>query len=411
MAGASRVQRVYRATAVFWLTTTLLFVAANLLADSWLSWHSGEGGRKFDAAPLALAYPALAPNELDELWRESTRDFMYEAFTQFRELPGDGRFVNIDPNGFRRSKNQGPWPPDPRYYNVFVFGGSTTFGYGVTDDDTVASMLQDALRDLGLPREPRVYNFGRGAYYSSQERALFEKLLVGGYVPNAAIFLDGLNDFMYQDDRPAMTVFLELMVQRFKGGGTERPWSTAFATLPVLRAVEAIRGEIPPVPIAPPEHPPADPRATPPGKRAAPRKPPPLPPALREAQVQAERRATSNRVINRWTSTKRVIEAMAAAYGTRAVFVWQPVPMYKYDVKYHTAWKQYRGHQNALHGYPIMAEYVAQHPMGTDFVWCADIQQDAHEMLYVDQVHYAPRLQRMVADCVVDAVRQGGVLR
>jgi hypothetical protein len=407
MAGAHRVQRVYRATAVFWLTTTLLVVAANLLAVGWLSWRAAEPVSRVDTAPLALAYPQLAHEDLLELSRESTRDFMYEAFTQFRELPGDGRFVHIDANGFRRSKNQGPWPPDPRYFNVFVFGGSTTFGYGVVDEDTVASALQDAMRDLGLPREPRVYNFGRGAYYSSQERALFEKLLVAGQVPDAAIFLDGLNDFMYHDDRPAMTVFLEVMVQRFKGGA-ESPWSAALSTLPVVRAAEAIRGEMPPVPIAPPERRRAGPGTVP---QAAPDKPPPLPPALRAAKAQAEERVTSNRVIARWNATKRIIEAMAAIYGTRVLFVWQPVPMYRYDLTYHTAWKKYRGHQNALHGYPVMAEYVAAHPMGPDFLWCADIQQNEHEMLYVDQVHYAPRLQRMVADCVIDGIRQRGLFR
>src|SRR6185436_5392660 len=109
-------------------------------------------------------------------------------------------------------------------------------------------------------REPRVYNFGRGAYYSSQERALFEKLLVGGTVPDGAIFLDGLNDFMYYDDRPAMTVFLELMVDRWKGGGTERPWPAALLSLPVVRAAEALRSEVP-VPIATPERPKQQPGA------------------------------------------------------------------------------------------------------------------------------------------------------
>src|SRR6185503_19347598 len=104
MAGPHRVQRVYRATAVFWLTTTLLVVAANLMAVGWLAWRGAEPVTQVDTAPLALAYPQLGPEDLLELSRESTRDFMYEAFTQFRELPGDGRFVHIDANGFRRSK-------------------------------------------------------------------------------------------------------------------------------------------------------------------------------------------------------------------------------------------------------------------------------------------------------------------
>ena len=85
-----------------------------------------------------------------------------------------------------------------------MFGGSTAFGIGVPDDQTVASHLQTQLGTARDGREVRVYNFGRGAYYSSQERALFERLIVAGYVPNLAIFLDGLNDFFFYDqDRPS----------------------------------------------------------------------------------------------------------------------------------------------------------------------------------------------------------------
>src|SRR5205085_1642822 len=56
-----------------------------------------------------------------------------------------------------------------------------------------------------LGRPVRVYNFGRGHYYLSQERVLYERMVVAGMVPDLAVFVDGLNDLYYFEDEPAMT--------------------------------------------------------------------------------------------------------------------------------------------------------------------------------------------------------------
>lgn len=151
------------------------------------------------ASPLLdQIYPDLRPHEIQDILEETwkARPFSYEPFTQFKEREFKGRFVNVDQNGFRVSKNQGVWPPDPDSYNVFLFGGSTTFGYGVPDDQTIASYLQDTLQTK-MHKEVRVYNFGRGFYYWFQERVLFERLLRSGYSPDMAIFIDGYNGSIF----------------------------------------------------------------------------------------------------------------------------------------------------------------------------------------------------------------------
>jgi hypothetical protein len=52
------------------------------------------------------------------------------------------------------------------YY--FVFGGSTTFGYGESDNLTIPSNLQYYLREAFQTDQSAVYNFGRAFYFSSQ---------------------------------------------------------------------------------------------------------------------------------------------------------------------------------------------------------------------------------------------------
>src|SRR2546427_11763001 len=71
--------------------------------------------------------------------------------------------------------------------------------------------------------------------------------------------------------------------------------------------------------------------------------------------------ADLQRVIDRFIENKRMIEAVAATRGVRVLFVWQPVPTYKYDLRYHPfAAKGFGAHENSRLGYPRMAEIVRE---------------------------------------------------
>lgn len=399
----ARLSRAFRAAAILWLNVCLLFLAANAGAYLLLKILPPPDPLPAAAAHVHAAlrevFPDLGADEFVQLMRENAREFTYEPFTQFREQPSRGRYVNVDANGFRHSRDQGPWPPVAEHLNVFVFGGSTAFGIGVKDDQTVASHLQAILAASGAAGRPvRVYNFGRGAYYSSQERALFERLLVAGHVPDVAIFLDGLNDFFFHDgDRPALTGVLEqLLAQTVPApvgmGVALRPekrglaYTTLINSLPVMTLLARWR--------------------------AAPQQNVMLWRPLAERRARpADDAALSERVITRYVANRTLIESAAAAMGVTPVFVWQPVPLYKYDLTYH----RYQGHfgpyESLRAGYPRMAEYVRQHPQGQNFVWCADIQEPLRELLYVDQVHYTPRMSERVARCIADHLRRRGVGR
>jgi hypothetical protein len=127
-----------------------------------------------------------------------------DPFLQFKEHPHAGKWVNIDKNGLRLSKNNGPWPPDSKNLNIFLFGGSTAFSWGVADDQTIASHLQVFLEGQSA-RAANVDNFGSSWYFSTQERIRFCNLLAEGVVPNVAIFIDGSNDFVQSSGEPEFT--------------------------------------------------------------------------------------------------------------------------------------------------------------------------------------------------------------
>ena len=153
---------------------------------------------------------------LHETWAEMTPKTSYEVLAGFKEAPFRGRFVNVDRSGFRRSEPQEGWPPDPAKLNIFVFGGSTVFGYGVSDRETLASALQAELRSH---REASGrHNFGRASYFSTQELMLYYWLLTSGHVPALAIFVDGLNDFSRLNGQLDNTAYLSSLIEDENSG-------------------------------------------------------------------------------------------------------------------------------------------------------------------------------------------------
>ena len=73
---------------------------------------------------------------------------------------------------------------------IWVFGGSTTFGYGVKNDETIPAYLEKLIN-----RKKKVINFGSGFWFSTQERIFFQNLITKLDPPSVAIFIDGANDF------------------------------------------------------------------------------------------------------------------------------------------------------------------------------------------------------------------------
>ncbi len=83
---------------------------------------------------------------------------------------------------------------DRSYFRVFLFGGSTVMGLGVTSNaDTLAAQLERMLQQR-IPHA-RVANCGVGSYMSWQELSYLSLEMIG-YAPDMIIALDGHNDFV-----------------------------------------------------------------------------------------------------------------------------------------------------------------------------------------------------------------------
>ena len=371
-----RIVEVYRAVALLSLNTLLLLLLINLAAVAALSIFPGlesppPGALGYGMERLKEAYPGQSEREIEALLRETwSRRYVYEPFVQHREGALSGRFVNIGAEGFRMSSDQGSWPPSEEALNIFVFGGSTTFGYGVADDQTIPSRLQRALSGRSCGRQPRVYNFGRGNYYGEQERVLFQQLLAAGRVPDVAVFIDGLNEWK---TAPKFTARLDYMLAESRGQLVVR----ALKTLPIVRLLRALR------------------RGGGGGDT--------------ELDGGAERELAL-RVVERWLRGKRMIEAVAAEFDVLPLFVWQPVPTWEYDMDAHRfaveSASTLSRHGSLRQGYEEMNRIRPQalEPSG-NFLWLANIQRGRRESFYVDAAHYnaefSDEIARGIAEFVV----------
>ncbi len=133
---------------------------------------------------------------LNHTWNAELAGWQYESWLGFREKTRASQFVNVSEQGFRIN-HRGSGEIDEFDKKIWFFGGSTTFGYGVADWETIPSYLENI---SGI----KTINFGRGYYNSKQENLLFQELLVTGNKPVVAIFLDGINERcdlqIYQDE-------------------------------------------------------------------------------------------------------------------------------------------------------------------------------------------------------------------
>ena len=339
--------------------TIILFILVNVIL--WLVIIVKDAPSTNHKKLTATSYNIDGKNDhkINLLLRESwDKQFIYEPYTQFKESPLNNLYSQVTQHGFRSIKNQGPWPINPNNINIFVFGGSTTFGYGTTNYQSIPSYLQEQLRNQA--ENVSVYNFGRSYYYSTQERILYESLINSENIPDIVIFIDGLNDFFNYQDIPAMTKQLNYHNNTFDYFVEEM-----ISKLPIIRAYNfASRHTTNTL-----------------GKS----------PLEKEMNVDVQVPI----ILNTYLNNKRMINAISEEYNVKPFFVWQPVPFFNTDrnLDEFNGWLSY-----AIKGYNLMNKKRLNKELDDNFIWLSDLDSDREA--YIDLVHYSPEFSARIAESI-----------
>jgi hypothetical protein len=332
--------------------------------------------------PRPIASSALTDPQLGELYaspdvapiREMLvemrdfRDTVYAPLVEYRMKPFAGNHVGIGADG---------WRTVPRVEGggakVFVFGGSTTFGIGSADGQTIPAQLDALLLEAG--KSAQLFNFGVPGWFSTQERIALEQMLAAGNKPDLAIFIDGLEDLRHcaAPDRTGWSARLARIDDRH---GLEGMLEQS-AFLQLLHRLA-------PAEIKPDTAPPA---------------------CASDGDVE--------RALARLDANRRMIAAIADRFGFKVLFVQQPVPSFGYDnakraVPVSPA--EMVPLVAVAKGYSRLAEARAAGRLPeSDLLWLADLEP-ASGNAYVDTMHYSPLFNRSIAEAVSRRIIDGHLL-
>ncbi len=357
---------LYQKIAVIVLTAILIFILLNLVSLITIKIIKGKSSDKIIKTDFHIIYPRYSKDEIRTLWKETTlRSFQYDPYTQFRERPYQGKYVHIDAQSFRHNRNQASWPPQKDHYNIFFFGGSTGFGWGVSDEETIASHLQDLLASSNQPKVS-IYNFSQGAFFSLQERAFFEQLILSGFQPDMAIFFDGLNECSVNE--PLYTENLKLLFD-----GKTSPLFSQFPLFKIFKHFKKNREN-------------------------------------KKRWESEEKNEMTKPIIQRYLSNKTMIEKIGKEYDIKTVFVWQPVPFYQYNLDLNPfideETKQDPRFYRSKNVYPRMETLFKDGQVGENFLWLADMQTNLNKPLYVDRIHYSDEMSSYIASKIYDFIEK-----
>ena len=250
----AKLARHYQALAVLLLNTAVLtaLVLAVLhcafpLEDS--IWNQNLDGRRLSQDLVPEHYYLTGAEETRQI-RKTLDDYVLAGHWQVHPWTGlinrqfASGYLNVDAHGQRASavpsSDHAGQPP----FEIWAFGGSTLFGWGVSDSYTVPSQLQAALQDRMSQRQVRVSNYGVPWYNSSHEVVLFAtELRRASRAPDAVVFLDGLNDLIhrihYRTDSPLHRQLEQAWERRLDDLFAPPPWVRLTPSFPLFRAALA----------------------------------------------------------------------------------------------------------------------------------------------------------------------------
>ena len=311
-------------------------------------------------ADLAKLYPGQALDEVKTVIHESWGgiEYRYRPFVEYELRPRTGRFVNVQSEGYR-SATALPWPPSADA--IFLFGGSTTFGIGVRDTETINYYLSEQLH------RP-VYNFAVPAYFSTLERVRFFGLVTEGVVPRTAVFIDGMNDFIFFDvpDKSIASKRLEFALDT----NYRYIFLRLLSQLKTVKVVAALTNQP-------------------------------------EDFLLRERRATPEQIrqaAQRLIRNREIVNAFCESQGVECLFVTQPVPTVNYDASRRLVQLSgdYFGAENCVEGYRFLAGHSGA-SLSRNVLDLSTVESP--EPTYVDNLHYSAGMNKVIAERIADVVK------
>lgn len=364
-----RFPSLYRDTATILLTSVLILVGLNFAAQQLVrpavqpDRHNPETLSYFDDEPWGR-----------EVWTSLNailEQRVYEPYVLWGGVPYRSPLTNVSVSGERSTPGS---ECGDGAYRVFVFGGSTVWGYAVPDTSTIPAYLRARLAAERPDRPVCVVNLGQLAYVSTQSLVAYLARLQQGDRPDLAVFYEGYNDlFMARYTGVGAHFYMDELQRRIEGTSA----SLAAESLGRLGLVRLAAQA-----------------------RAAPSPGGPSPEFLEPSDTLA-RAATDHYLAN-----VEIVDAVSERFGVPVHFFWQPIitvgdkPMTDEERRIRAFTS------DAVAGFEReAAERVAAASGGMANVhFLGNVFDTVDDFVWIDAVHLTETGNRLIADAIVDAI-------
>lgn len=320
-------------------------------------------------------------NEQTSFWANARSNYL--AFHHRGVRKWHGEYINTDDSEmgtWRRTiqaMSQGCTKTEVR--RIWVFGGSTVFGVGTPDAETIPSYLS---RELNTDPSAcvDVINLGAEGYVTNQEAILLMPQLKAGRQPDIAVFYDGAVESLVGGFSPGIPTAhsqFETMKAKFESPAATRPGCLKLLySAQVVELLREIFGSDDDVTVS-------------------------------DEELAARAHAT----LENYEANLKLVEILAKAYGFKAYFFWQPVLAYgdKPLVPFERELRDSDRHGLAevIHrGLNAVYQQAEEGAVASGkFVFLGRVFDKVPEPLYVDGFHLDSRGNEIIAHAIAQTIR------
>jgi len=283
--------------------------------------------------------------------------FRYQSWVEFSNIDYKGEYVNVT-GGMRRTIPGSYYNPGSKdTVTIYFFGGSTTFGFNVADEETLPSQFVRLYKEQ-FPggKSVQVHNYGTPTYYTYQELIQYANLIFQGHRPDIVIFLDGVNDFWfarasYYNQSYFSPVFRQIFKQDVGGGGK---FLLKDSSKYMYRDPDGISTT-----------------------------------------------TFNDQLIANYFNSLQNVSMLAAMTGGKSYFFCQPVPFYKYPRQSMDSISFHDQHTRFDYIYPLIEK---RKDTLINFTFLGNMLQDEKGYPFVDGLHYSPAFTKKVSQAILDKV-------
>jgi hypothetical protein len=300
-----------------------------------------------------LVRPGISKAENDEINRENEQAnrAAYEPWVEFAFMDVRSKYVNVTDH-IRRSDPDRSDSSTKDPFRIFFLGGSTTYGYNVTDAETISSFFVRAYRQKYPAGRPiQVINLGMPFYFSYQELIQLTDKLFRDDKPDMVIMLDGLNDCLQAN--------------------------AAFARAPVF--APGILDLI-------------NPGSADPGSQQT---------GSYELPKGMSTDSACTMVYRRYIDNIRHARQITECNHIPLYCFWQPVPYYNYPNRLNDPISTHSTPERFAKIYPLVKSAAGEIPY---LFFLGDMLQDEKGLPFIDQIHYSPRFNQAIAEKMLSRI-------